>query len=167
MPSLAKKSRPVISTPPAKPCLVKPIKSWLVGHYWDFVCPFVESALEHANGELTGDDIREYLLTERMYLFVAQRPLICGAATCEVVQYARKRAIRVVTVAGENFDDWRKPLQEELVKWGRRIKADGIEAYVRPGLVPQLEGLGYRRVYVGVFYDIGRDHGKEVGDADS
>ncbi len=100
-----------------------------------------------------------------MYLFIAQKPLICGAATCEVVQYARKKAIRVVTVSGEPFDDWREALQTQLVDWAGRINADSIEAYVRRGLVPQLENLGYKQAYTGVIYDV-RQHGKEVGNAD-
>lgn len=124
----------------------------MVPHYWDFVRKYVDVALQHANGELNAEDVREYLQTERMYLFVAQRRLICGAAVCEVVQYVRKKAIRVVTVGGEGFPDWRRPLLEQLTDWGGKINADGIEAYVRPGLVPQLKELGFAQTYVGMWY---------------
>lgn len=147
------------------PCTVKPIKSWLVPSYWEFVCRYVVQALEHAHGELRAEDVYDYLLKETMFLFIAQRPLICGAASCEVVQYARKKAIRVVTVAGENFADWRQPLQDQIVQWAGRINADSIEAYVRPGLVPQLEQLGYKQAYIGMLYEIRQDHGKEIWNA--
>jgi hypothetical protein len=104
---------------------------------------------------LAAEDIYQYLLSERMYLFVAQRKVICGAATCEVVQYCRKKAIRVVTLAGENFS---KEITDELLKWADAIGADGIEAYVRKGFVPSLEALGYSQLYVGLW------HGKKERD---
>lgn len=124
----------------------------MVPHYWDFVRRYVEDALEHANGELNADDVLQYLQSERMFLFVAQRKLIIGAAVCEVVQYVRKKAIRVVTVGGQDFSDWRQPLTDELLVWAGKINADGIEAYVRRGLVPQLEQMGYAQTYVGMWY---------------
>ena len=160
MPSLAKKSRTL--TKPSIPCVVKPVKSWLVPSYWEFVGHYVEEALEHAHGELKAEDIYACLLNETMFLFVAQKPYTCGAATCEVVQYPRKKAIRVVTVAGKDFSDWRSQLQDQILQWARRIKADAIEAYVRRGLVPQLEDLGYSQAYVGMLYDIRQSHGKEI-----
>lgn len=163
MHSLAKKR--TLSVPSSTPCSVKAVKSWLIPSYWDFVRRYVEEALEHANGELTAEDVHQCLLNETMFLFIAQNPRICGAATCEVVQYARKKAIRVVTVAGDRFDDWRAPLQAQLIDWAERIKADSIEAYVRKGLVSQLENLGYRQAYVGVIYDLRQENGKEIRNA--
>jgi len=136
---------------PTTPCSVKAIKSWLVPSYWEFVLPYIESAVEHANGELTADDIYQDLLNEKMFLFVANRPTVVGAATCEVAQYPRKTAIRVVTVGGKDFE-WAKQLHDALLEWKERINADGIEAYVRKGLVPQLEALGYAQTYIGVWY---------------
>lgn len=120
---------------------------------------YVEEALAHANGELSAEDIYNYLMAERMFLFVAHKPEICGAATCEVVQYTRKKAIRVVTLGGNDFVSWREPLHNALKEWAGRIKADGIEAYVRKGLVPQLEDLGFKQIYVGMW------HGQEAGHA--
>src|SRR6185436_14264609 len=112
MPSLA---RPILSI--KKPNYsIKAVKSWLVPHYWEFVRKYIDDALKHANGELEAEDIYQYLLAERMYLFVVGKPIICGAATCEVVQYVRKKAIRVVTLGGEDFPEWRSHLDEEFVK---------------------------------------------------
>lgn len=134
--------------------------------YWEFVGRYIDEALEHAHGELISDDIYDCLLKETMFLFVAKRPYICGAATCEVVQYARKKAIRVVTVAGKDFADWRQPLHDQIIDWGTRINADAIEAYVRAGLVPQLAELGYKQAYVGMLCEV-RRHGKEIRHTDS
>ena len=137
---------------PALQYSVKAVKSWLVPSYWEFVHQYIEDALKHANGELLADDIYQYLLTERMFLFVAGNPTIRGAATCEVVQYVRKRAIRVVTLGGQDFAGWIHPLQEELMKWGKTIEADGIEAYVRKGLTEVLEKIGYKQTYTGMWH---------------
>lgn len=146
---------------PSAPCTVKPIKGWLVPYYWDAIKGHVEEALKHANGELEAQDVYAYLMNERMFLFIAQRKTIIGASTCEVVQYARKKAIRVVTLGGEDFEHWRQPLQQALIDWAGKIGADGIEAYVRKGLVPQLEGLGYSQAYTGMWY------GKIIGKPNS
>lgn len=97
-----------------------------------------------------------------MYLFVIGRPTICGASVCEVVQYVRKKAIRVVTIGGQDFPEWKSKLDEEFLRWAEIIKADGIEAYVRKGLVPGLEELGYKQTYSGVWKDV---NGKKLGTA--
>lgn len=151
------------TAPPATPLSVKAVKSWLVPSYWEFVSKYIDDALKHANGELKSEDIYQYLLAERMFLFVAGNP-ICGASVCEVVQYVRKKAIRVVTLGGENFTYWKKPLDEELEKWGQMIGADCIEAYVRKGMVPHLEGIGYEQIYIGMSRNI---NGKRIGDTNS
>jgi len=122
-----------------------------VPHFWEFVKHYIASPLEHANGEITTEDIYRNLVAEQMYLFVVRRPLICAAATCEIVQYPRKKAIRVVTLGGENFGEWGAVLNDVLLAWAERIKADGIEAYVRAGLVTKLEQLGYKQIYVGMW----------------
>lgn len=139
---------------------VKAIKPWLIPSYWGFVEKYIADALEHAHGELETSDIHDYLLAERMFLFVAQGRRVCGAATCEVVQYVRKKAIRVVTLGGQDFDSWRGPLNEALASWGKDIGADRIEAYVRKGLVLQLEQIGYRQTYVGMAFEV--ENGKEA-----
>lgn len=130
--------------------LVNPVQPVYVPHYWQFVWKYVEDAVEHANGELTSEDIYNYLLAERMYLWVIRGRLICGACVCEVAQYVRKHMIRVVTLGGDNFDAWGGKLDEALQLWAERIGASGVEAYVRKGLVPKLEALGYRQIYVGM-----------------
>jgi hypothetical protein len=135
--------------------------------YWQFVRGHVEAALAHANGEITAQDVYQALLDERMYLYVAQQTKVCGAATCEVVQYPRKKAIRVVTVGGEDFPAWRAALLEELKDWARRAGADGIEAFVRRGLVPQLTELGFTHLYAGVWCDVGTQDGEKFGVADN
>lgn len=121
--------------------------------YWEFVQQYVDAALDHANGEIRAEDVYKQLLAEKMFLFVVGRPLLCGAATCEVVQYAQKRVIRVVTLGGADFEDWKAQLHKSLTEWAKRIDADGIEAYVRKGMAKVLNELGYRQIYIGVYWD--------------
>ncbi len=130
-------------------------------YYWEFVRQYVDPALKFANGELTSEDIYNYLISGHMRLFVIRNPLICGAATCEVVQYVRKKAVRVVTLGGENFDAWSETLNNAMLDWASKVGADGIEAYVRKGLVKKLEKLGYHQTYVGMW------HGKEERPTDA
>lgn len=147
-------SRPRHQPPqPTTPYSVDAVTGLYVPYYWEFVRKFVDDALEHAHGELASEDIFNYLLSDRMRMYVVRRPLICGAATCEVVQYVRKKAIRVVTVGGTDFDAWMGLLNVALLKWAGEIKADGVEAYVRRGMVKKLESIGYRQTYVGVWID--------------
>ena len=131
---------------------VDAVQIGLVPYYWDFIEHYVKAALEYANGELQAEDVKQQLMAGQMRLFVVKRPYIVGAATCEVVRYSRKQAVRVVTLGGEDFEAWARPLHEALRDWARQIGAAGIEAYVRRGLVEKLEALGYSQTYVGMWY---------------
>lgn len=109
--------------------------------------------MAHANGELTSDDIYRYLLDGQLFLFVVRTPVIRAAAVCAVTQYARQRAVRVITLGGEGFDQWSPILNKRLLEWAKEMHADGIEAYVRKGMAVKLETLGYRQTYVGMWLD--------------
>lgn len=149
-------SLPQPQTPrPATQYSVKAVQSAYVPFFWDFVSKYIDAALEHAHGEMISEDVFARLMAERMYLYVARNPLICGAVTVEVCQYARKKALRVVTLGGEDFTAWRPILNAELLKYAKSIGANGIEAYVRKGLVPGMEQEGYKQIYVGMWLENG------------
>ncbi len=137
---------------------VKAIRTHLIPFYWDFVVGHIKSALDCAHGELLVEDVYNYLLGERQFLFVISdnRGYAVGAAVCEIAQYVRKKAVRIVLVGGksfEGFDQWSRLLTAEVMAWANRIGADGVECYVRPGMAKKLDKIGYRRTYIGMWID--------------
>jgi hypothetical protein len=99
-------------------------------------------------------DVYNYLMAERMFLFVAQGDTICGAFTCEIVQYLKKRVIRIVHLSGENFMEWQKEVEAPLVAWAQSIGAVGLEAFVRPGFEKFLKQAGSRVVQLKMYKDV-------------
>lgn len=75
---------------------------------------------------------------------------IHGAVAWELVIYPRKKCVRVVCLGGDGFDGWKVVLNETLKKIAERTASDAIEAYVRRGLVPKMQDVGYRETYVGM-----------------
>lgn len=134
---------------------VSPVVKRFVPYYWDFVEKYIRAALEHANGEMTAADVKTRCEENDMQLWVINRSGVAvGACTTELVDYPRLRRVRVVTLGGENFDDWGELLTQMLSGWGAENGAHQIEAYVRKGFSRKLTGLGYAESYVTMCKDI-------------
>ena len=89
----------------APSCKVALVNSEDIELVWDEVTPLVEKALSHAEGELIPSDIRKHLDTGDLRLWVAlQDRDIIAAMVTEIIQYPRKKIVRVITLAGKNID---------------------------------------------------------------
>lgn len=148
-------SRPRQQTaPPNTVFSVKAVKPDLIPYWWPFAEPYITRALEHNNGTLLPEDVYHYLLSERMYLFVVlKNGKLCSAVACEIVRYVRKKAIRIVALSSENFDEWKEEGKKELLEWAKRQSCDGVEVYVRKGFGPKLETLGFKQTCIGMWLD--------------
>lgn len=134
---------------------VSPVVRRFVPYYWDFIEKYIRSALEHASGELTAQDIKNCCEERDMQLWVVNKDgVACGAVTTELVNYPRLRRVRVVTLGGENFDEWGELLDTILMGWGAENGAHQMEAYVRKGFMKKLSNLGYAESYITMLKDI-------------
>jgi hypothetical protein len=138
---------------------ILPITSSLVEWWWTFAEPFVKSALEHNFGEATADDIKEACKARRMQLWVVSRNRITiGAATTMLVKYDRKAVVRVVTLAGKDFQEWVGAAVEFIKGWALEAGADSVEVNGRHGFEKLLKGYGFRSSYVVMVWDKNQDH---------
>ena len=122
--------------PSCKVALVNSEDIELVG---DEVIPLVEKALSHADGELIPSDIRKHLDTGDLRLWVAlqDRDIIASMVT-EIIQYPRKKIVRVITVAGKDMSMWYDFLPM-LEGYAVRNGCSSLEAWTRKGMTRKLK----------------------------
>lgn len=127
---------------------VRGVPSHMVGHFWKFAEPFIKRALDHTFGEVGIDDIQKGCMERDIQLWLISSPdKVVGAATTEIVQYPKKLVCRVITLAGAEFDEWRRQCLMLLKDWATEQGCDGIEVYVRRGFVPKLVEIGFKHKY--------------------
>lgn len=138
-------STPPTPATPTKTYTVRGIPVELLGRMWPYAKPFIKRALDHATGEFTVDDLHQFAQRSQLQLWlVHDGTQVCGAATTELVRFPSRSRLRVLTVAGREFDLWALELDRKLSEWALTYGCDGIEAYVRRGFVPKLRAGGYK-----------------------
>ena len=88
-------------------CKVALVEAEDVDMVWGDVSPLIEKALLHAEGELIPDDIKKHLDTSELRLWVAlENKDVIASMVTEIVQYPRKKIVRVITLAGKDMSMW-------------------------------------------------------------
>ena len=117
----------------------------LIDSLWHYAVPYLKRALDHTSGEISVDDFRALCLDRSVQLWLVQRgPRIIGALTTEIVNYPRRKHLRVITLAGSDFANWLDLADNVLCEYARQQGCDALETYVRKGLVPKLAPLAYK-----------------------
>jgi len=89
---------------------------------WEALSQLLAPAVARCNGELEIDDIRQLVLSGRMFVLASDR----FALTCEFVVYPRKTVMLVGFGAGEVPEG----TDAALTDFGRRAGATSMQAYV-------------------------------------
>ena len=106
---------------------------------WGDVAPLIEKALQHAEGELVPDDIKKQLDKGDLRLWVAlEGKETIAAMVTEVIQYPRKKIVRVITLAGKNMDMWYDFLPM-IEGYAIRNGCSSLEAWSRKGMARKLK----------------------------
>lgn len=128
---------------------IRGIPNNLVQDVWMFAEPFIKRALDHTFGEISHDDVRNMCYSRDMQLWMIYRSdkRMVGAGTTQIVTYPQKKACRIVTLAGTDFDAWREEAHAIIEAWARKMGCECMENYVRKGFVPKLEDMGYKHRY--------------------
>lgn len=127
------------TTAPSRNCKVALITKEDIELVWDEVTPLIEKALRHAEGELIPSDIKKHLDTGDLRLWVAlEGQNILASMVTELIDYPRKRIVRIITLAGKNMDMWYDflPMIE-----GYAVKngCSSLEAWTRKGMTRKLK----------------------------
>ena len=106
---------------------------------WGDVVPLIEKALQHAEGELVPDDIKKHLDKGDLRLWIAlEGKETIAAMVTEVIQYPRKKIVRVITLAGRNMDMWYDFLPM-IEGYAIRNGCSSLEAWSRKGMARKLK----------------------------
>ena len=121
-------------------CKVFLIEAEDVGLVWDEVVPLIEKALQHAEGELVPDDIKKHLDKGDLRLWIAlEGKETIAAMVTEIIQYPRKKIVRVITLASlVNMDMWYDFLPM-IEGYAIRNGCSSLEAWSRKGMARKLK----------------------------
>ena len=106
---------------------------------WDDVAPLIKKALQHAEGELIPDDIKKHLDKGDLRLWVAlEGKETIAAMVTEIIQYPRKKIVRVITLAGRDMGMWYDFLPM-IEGYAIRNGCSSLEAWSRKGMARKLK----------------------------
>lgn len=102
-------------------------------------------SMEYTHGEFDIDDLYKQLLTLQTVLWTVtnERYEIEAFAITDVLEYPKKKVIRILLLAGKGMENWKQQFTDSMVAWGAKIGASGIEVIGRKGWERALEKLGF------------------------
>ena len=79
-----------------------------VEYVWEKVEPILARVIPHSEGELETDDILDLVTEGSMQLWiVAENKEIIAALVTQIITYPQKRILRLVSLAGEDFNKFK------------------------------------------------------------
>ena len=103
-----------------------------VAYVWEEVVPLLARVAHHTEGELEPDDYIEPLTHGDMQLWVVvENKRVNAALVTQIIPYPQKRILRLISLAGDNFQDIKDFLEmvevfalkngcTALEMWGRK-----------------------------------------------
>jgi hypothetical protein len=126
-----------------------PLYPQQVMQMWPLLQSFVAAALVHTQGEMGPLDVCERAMNGAMQLWViAEQDKLHGVAVTEVIEFPQITSLRIVTLSGERFAEWKGELDQRLEQFAHVVGAGRIEAVGRPGWARSLRALNYKPTYV-------------------
>lgn len=120
-------------------CKVALVEAEDIDMVWDDVVPLIEKALRHAEGELIPDDIKKHLDSANLRLWVALKDKdVIASMVTEIIQYPRKKIVRIITLAGKDMSLWYDFLPM-LEGYAIRHGCSSLEAWTRKGMTRKLK----------------------------
>ena len=110
-----------------------------VEHIWENVSLHLDMAMKHSEGEMSAMDFYPYLMEGQMQLWVAVVDGDVDASMItQIIPYPRKKVLRIISIAGENMEDWIGflPLIEG---WALSMGCTSLECWGRKGWLKVLQ----------------------------
>ena len=113
-----------------------------VAYVWEEVAPLLDTVKEHTEGELETDDFLEPLTHGDMQLWIAtEGSTVHGVMVTQLIPYPQKKILRIISLAGENFEELRE-FQEMIEVFAVKTGCTALEMWGRKGwkkLLPDWE----------------------------
>jgi len=120
-------------------CKVALVEAEDIDMVWGDVVPLIEKALLHAEGELMPEDIKKHLDSADLRLWVALKDKdVIASMVTEIIQYPRKKIVRIITLAGKDMSLWYDFLPM-LEGYAIRHGCSSLEAWTRKGMTRKLK----------------------------
>jgi hypothetical protein len=132
---------------------------------WGFPSETVEEAWPQLEGHLiramvmggadyTIEDIKRWCLERRMQLWGLKKDgELVGAGVTEVVDYPKKRIVRIVILSGGTMAEW-AVWQWHFEQWAKGTGATSIQALARKGFHRLAKPYGYRHLHEVIARDL-------------
>lgn len=118
---------------PTSDSVLLPIPSHRINDVWPSVKDRLGAAVKSARGRIELDDVKRFLESKDLVLWVSIRnKKIEALAVTEVVQHPRKKMCVVRIMTGEDYANW-VHLEEGIANWAKSIGCHGMEAIARKG----------------------------------
>ncbi len=106
---------------------------------------YLGAALAECHGEYLLEDIEDLVDDGKIgaYKILNDESHIVGGFVVEIVDFPRKRAVRVPLLGGDGWQEWGGELDEFLVRMARTTSADQIRGFGRRGWSRTLKTMGY------------------------
>ena len=117
-----------------------------VAYVWEVVCPLLARVAPHSEGVMEPDDYIEPLTHGDMQLWVVvENKRVNAALVTQIIPYPQKRILRLISLAGDNFQDIKDFLEmvevfalkngcTALEMWGRKgwkkLLSDWKDSYI-------------------------------------
>jgi len=113
------------------------------------ISPLMERIIATGGGEFTVETGLRHCTTGLWQLWIVQhdyKPRAICITTFDV--YDDTKHLRVIGVAGEDFEKWAKLLDQAMSDWGRQMGASMTVVSVRRGFEGGLKKLGFKPKYL-------------------
>lgn len=96
----------------------------LAGVWWQ-VYPLIYGAAERSGGRYEAADIKKAIESLDMQLWIIRAgDSVEAVAVTEIIQYPRRKLVKVNIGAGKNYKEW-IPLLAEIEEWGKENGRNG------------------------------------------
>lgn len=111
---------------------------------WPVVAPMLAPCVELLDGTYEMIDLYAHLLVGRWHLWVITEypDKVMGAVVVELIDYPRKRVMRVNLLGGKDFAKW-IDLFRFIEDWAVGQRCVGVEAWCRPGMSKHMRALDF------------------------
>ena len=124
------------------------IPSQEIDEIWEACEPFIEQASKKGQSEMTSQDIYNFCKDAKMQLWIVfdSEANIKAVVTTEIINYPKKKVCRVVTLGGQEIDDWLHSITV-IEAWAEENGCHAMETFCRKGFIKKLEHYGYEQTY--------------------
>jgi len=133
---------------PTSDSVLLPIPSHKINDIWPQVVVRLSEAIKTARGRLTIDDLKRFLISKDLVLWVSLRDKkIEAMAVTEIIQHPRKKMCFVRLMTGEDYANW-VHLEQGIAGWAKSIGCDGMEAIARKGWAKIFKNYDFTHIFL-------------------